>query len=274
MARLAPKLEVVRALFARSGNQCAFPGCTQPLVSDNNKFIGQICHIEAAMPKGERYNESQSDEDRRAYENLILFCYPHHIETDDVDEYTVDILTKIKLEHELLFEKSDFKIDESALRKLVNEMDAYWSDIERLNGIDHSFEELAFKVDANGSFFDVINSAREATDWIEELLNRLHKSDCELPEDFNVFISKHGVDPKIFEDVSYSSNPFELRNWEDHNLATPNWLQRLRIDLTHIEVKYLEEYLKTNNSDLVARDRLKQVKVALAELAQHAIHVD
>jgi hypothetical protein len=33
MARLAPKIDVIRALFARSGNQCAFPRYVQALVN-------------------------------------------------------------------------------------------------------------------------------------------------------------------------------------------------------------------------------------------------
>lgn len=274
MARLAPKLEVVRALFARSGNQCAFPGCTQPLVSNKNKFIGQICHIEAAMPNGERYNENQNDEERRAYDNLLIMCYPHHIETDDVEEYPVERLTQIKLDHESTFEKSNFKIDESELYKLVSEMDKYWGDIERLNTIDHTFEELAFSIDAKGSFFDILCSARKATDWIEKLLDRLEKSDENLKSDFNKLIESKGLPAELFDDVPYYENPFEIRNWEDHNLCKPNWIQRLRIDLTHIEVKYLEEYLKTNRDDLAAKSRLEKVKAILSDFAQNAIHVD
>ena len=46
MAPLTPKTEILRALFARSGNQCAFPVCAQPLVNDKNKFIAQVCHID------------------------------------------------------------------------------------------------------------------------------------------------------------------------------------------------------------------------------------
>ena len=37
------------------------------------------------MPQGERFNAEQSDEERRSYDNLLLLCYQHHIETDDVD---------------------------------------------------------------------------------------------------------------------------------------------------------------------------------------------
>lgn len=125
MARLAPKTDDIRALFARSGNQCTFPGCTQPLINDKNQFIGQVCHIEAAMPSGERYNPDQTDEARRAYDNLVLFCYPHHIETNDVLTLTVENLKAIKVQHEAIFEQSDYKIDEAALFKIMDEMGSY-----------------------------------------------------------------------------------------------------------------------------------------------------
>ncbi|EOW4147332.1 hypothetical protein ACOW9W_004659 [Vibrio parahaemolyticus] len=130
MARLAPKADTLRALFARSGNQCAFPGCTQSVVNSKNKFIAQVCHIEAASEGGERFNTASNDEYRRSYDNLVIFCYPHHIETD---EYTTECLRKIKLDHEQQFLKSDFKIDEAELQKLVSEMQLYWSSIDRLN---------------------------------------------------------------------------------------------------------------------------------------------
>ena len=134
MSRLAPKTETLRALFARSGNQCAFPGCPQPLVNAKHKFVGQVCHIEAAMPGAQRYNANSNDENRRSYGNLLLFCYPHHIETNDVEEYPVERLINIKNDHERLFEKSSFKIDESELYKLFVEMEKYWSDIEQYSG--------------------------------------------------------------------------------------------------------------------------------------------
>ena len=200
MARLAPQIDVIRALFARCGNQCAFPGCAQALVNQKNQFIGQICHIEAAMPGGERHNEDQTDEQRRSYENLILLCYPHHIETNDVNEYTVDKLQNFKFKHESLFEKSDFKIDESELIKLINDMEAYWDEIEKLNSIDHAFEELAMKIDTKGTFFDILKSADEAVTGIENLLEGLHKSDKELIEDFNSLLSRKRIDTSIFSD--------------------------------------------------------------------------
>lgn len=101
--RLQPKSHVLRELYLKSGNQCAFPGCYNPIVDAQGNFVGEVCHIEAAMPGGERYNPNMSDEDRRSYDNLMLMCHTHHVVTDDVDEYTVDVLKKIKREHEEKF---------------------------------------------------------------------------------------------------------------------------------------------------------------------------
>lgn len=274
MARISPSTEVLRALFARSGNQCAFPGCTQPLVNHKNNFIGQVCHIEAAMPGGERYNSSQSDDNRRNYNNLILLCYPHHIETDNVNEYPVETLISIKLKHEQAFQKSDFKIDESELYKLIHEMELFWCDVERLNKYEHSFSELAFEVDAKASGIDILDGANEAFCRIKELLDSFHNSDNRLSDDFSAIIQKKGIEPSTFSDIVYYENPFINRNWENHNLAVPNWTQSLQIYLVQIEVKYLEEYLKTNTNDLNAKNRLAQVKDTLRDLAQHVVHID
>lgn len=276
MSRIAPKIDVLRALFARSGNQCAFPGCSHPIINSKNKFIGQVCHIEAAMEGGERFNPESNDEYRRSYENLLILCYPHHIETDDVDEYPVSRLVQMKNEHEQLFEKSDFKIDEAELIRLSYEMEKYWSDVERLNKVDHIFADtgLAMEVNGENSFFDVIASAYNAVDGIQNLLESLHQSDETLKQDFESFLSKKGISKELLDDIPYYENPFENRNWESHNLGTPNWLQRLRIDLAHIEVKYLEEYLKTNSNDLIAKNSFENAKNRLKKYAKTAMHID
>lgn len=274
MGRLSPKVDTVRALFARSGNQCAFPGCTQPLINDRNQFIGQICHIEAALSGGERYNPNQSDEDRRAYNNLLLLCYPHHVETNDVTEYSVGTLRQFKMDHEALFEKSDFKIDEAALYKIIAEMDQYWAEIERLNTLEHTMAELAFSIDVRTSYLGLVKSCEENIAYLSSFHDVFRESDDALQQDFESMLKSKGVDPLLFEDVPYYDNPFQNRNWELHNLGIPNRMQRLRIDLMHMEIKYLEEFLKTNSKDAAAHGHLQELKKQFAELAQHAIVVD
>lgn len=98
--RLPPRLAVRQRLFALSRNQCAFPGCQASLVDHQGVFVGQLCHIEAALPGGERFNPHQSNEQRRAFENLVLLCYPHHCVTNDVSVYKPDLLRVMKQNHE------------------------------------------------------------------------------------------------------------------------------------------------------------------------------
>ena len=98
--RLAPKQEVLRELYIKSGNECAYPGCHNVLVDENGKFVGEVCHIEAAMPGGERFNPNMTNEDRRSFDNLMLMCHHHHVVTDDVERYNVEKLKEMKRNHE------------------------------------------------------------------------------------------------------------------------------------------------------------------------------
>ncbi|MGJ9418103.1 hypothetical protein ACHAC9_10095 [Massilia sp. CMS3.1] len=101
--RLAPTRETLRELYLKSGNRCAFPGCKKALFNAKGIFAGQICHIEAAEPGGQRFNKHQTNEQRRHPTNLVLMCYDHHVETDDVLKFDVDRMKRIKEEHEKLF---------------------------------------------------------------------------------------------------------------------------------------------------------------------------
>ncbi len=114
--RLAPTVETLRALFARSGNQCAFPDCVHPLIDEENNFIAQICHIEDALP-GCRFNENMSNEKRRSFDNLILLCYRHHVQTNNKEKFPSYRLKEIKSKHEAQF-KEDFKQSDSTLRNI------------------------------------------------------------------------------------------------------------------------------------------------------------
>ncbi len=276
MARLAPKLEVLRSLFAHSGNQCAFECCSQVLINHKNQFVGQICHIEAANQGGERFNPSSTDEERRSYDNLLLLCYQHHIETNDINEFTVEKLKVIKQKHENNFKGKPFNVEEEQLLIISKEMNKYWEEIERLNKIEHIYQDsgLAMEVSGKSGFLEIIANARESVAGIENMLNHLQESDEKLEQDFNSLLQKRDVDPNIFDDVKYYENPFINRNWELHNLGTPNWTQRIKIDLLHAEIKYLEEYLKNNKGGESIKTYFEELKNKLKEYAQAAMHVD
>ena len=102
MSRLAIKKETLRNLAIRSKNQCAFPGCDHLVLNADGVYVAELCHIEAASPGGQRYNQSQTDEDRRSISNLLFLCHQHHKVTDDESEYSVSMLQKMKNKHEAL----------------------------------------------------------------------------------------------------------------------------------------------------------------------------
>lgn len=122
MARLPVKPATLRALFAKSGNVCAYPSCTHELVNSKNKFVAEVCHIEAAESGGERYNSVQTDEQRRSFENLVILCHKHHVETDEVEEFPAQKMRVLKASHEAVRGKKIFKVDESVIFELEADM--------------------------------------------------------------------------------------------------------------------------------------------------------
>jgi hypothetical protein len=97
-----PSVPTIKRLYAVSGNQCAFPKCSTPLVDvASGKVTGRVCHIKGNRRKGPRYDETQTDEERHGFANLLLLCPIHHDVVDaDEDSYTCERLTKMKTDHE------------------------------------------------------------------------------------------------------------------------------------------------------------------------------
>jgi hypothetical protein len=93
-----------KILWGRSGNRCAF--CRHELVidattADDRSVVGEECHIVSGKGQGPRYDSSYPPEQFDEAENLILLCRIHHKMVDDQHEnYTADILTKLKTNHD------------------------------------------------------------------------------------------------------------------------------------------------------------------------------
>lgn len=85
-------------------NRCAFTGCETPLVDPTTgTVVAEVCHIRAQSSGGPRFDANLSEEDRHAYENLILMCKNHHSVIDDTNNlmvFTVEYLTDLKVRHE------------------------------------------------------------------------------------------------------------------------------------------------------------------------------
>ena len=97
-----PSMATVSRLYCVSGNRCAFPGCSTPLLEPESKvLISEMCHIKADRPNGPRYDESQSDAERHSFDNLIIMCGNHHKVIDtDLKKWSVERLVELKSTNE------------------------------------------------------------------------------------------------------------------------------------------------------------------------------
>lgn len=266
---------VLRALFARSGNQCAYPGCTHEIVDSENTLVGQVCHIEAAMPGGQRFNPEQTGEQRHGEENLILLCYRHHKETDDVEYFSVAALKKIKADHEKEFGRNLFKIDESALYKLSADMDQFWLKIDGVNEANFDVLDSPIEIYAKATILDLISQVEAELENVEKLFEWLKESDDNAFPDLMHLFDLLKIEPSVIEKIPYYKNPFrEAKNFEVHCLGVPNTLNAFRLRIQQLSIKSIEEYLKTSPNDRVAKERLELLKNLFLSSATSAGRVD
>lgn len=118
-----PAEKTIRRLFALSGNLCAFPGCALPIVESAGTITGEICHIKAKSKEGPRFDETQTDERRHSFENLIMLCRRHHkIVDSEPDAYTADALQEIKSIHESVAGRPEQATDSVFAKILLNDL--------------------------------------------------------------------------------------------------------------------------------------------------------
>lgn len=110
----------IKKLYALSNNRCAFPDCEIVFTNSlNDTNFSNICHIEDAE-KGGRFNPSMTDKQRASFENLLLLCPVHHIETNDTTKYSVAALKQMKQKHESLSLSQRIKSNPSMLKNTIN----------------------------------------------------------------------------------------------------------------------------------------------------------
>ena len=101
-----PSHKTEKALFARSGDQCAHPECQRRLTHRAEPcapttVLGEVCHIHGKGPGSPRWNPELTAEQIHSSSNLILLCRDHHkIVDDQPDTYTAERLREWKETHE------------------------------------------------------------------------------------------------------------------------------------------------------------------------------
>ncbi|TAA41801.1 ABC-three component system protein [Corallincola spongiicola] len=189
------KPSTVRRLDILSGNECAAPDCSNQLVArDEKSIISKICHIEAASEEGPRFNDLMSDDDRRAYDNLILLCDECHIiidNKDNEDDFPVSLLKEWKYEHEKKNLVSAEK-NSSALRHVIRAISD--TDFESDNEVEES--------NSNNDKFKI-------PDKIEHNCVKRH---CSIINEYRVFFGKLNSLYKELEDNGSIRKNRLLRN--------------------------------------------------------------
>ena len=188
-----------KILWARSAGRCSMPDCRKKLTFDkaeesSSVTFGEMCHIvgeknSATSPRGE---SKLPLEDRNEYSNLILLCSNcHKIIDKDEKKWFVEILHKIKSDHELWVEES------LTTNVLTPEMIVYSNIIDNLNThlrLDtfNWFVSNAVNNIVHRDFVDALEFVEErllAIDW-PNTNKELEKSIIDLMESFANYLNQ------------------------------------------------------------------------------------
>lgn len=103
-SKIPPKVST--RLWGKAAGRCQYRGCNKPLWIDgltktefNNSYLA---HIIADKPTGPRGDAEWSEKLGKDISNIMLLCDVHHrlIDKQDVEGHTVELLRKMKAEHE------------------------------------------------------------------------------------------------------------------------------------------------------------------------------
>lgn len=244
-----PRIPDIRALLVRSGNLCAFPGCQNPIVTPDNIYVAQVCHIEAASPGGPRYNRDSTVEARRSERNLLLLCYQHHIITNDAARFPTSALLEMKRAHESKSATHPYHPADAVVERVLREADQYWLAVGHANEHEHIVPDLRVPIDAGATPRDLVTQIRENLSLLGEVHGDILKSYQLLNNDVRDTLIKAGLDVNAWDAIPYYENPMVSRDWETTHLSLQNLLGRASVALSQLELRILESELKSNPHD-------------------------
>jgi hypothetical protein len=156
---LSVSIPVVKVLWSRALNQCAFPTCSQSLTEDSvhaetgetlTNPVGEQAHIRSYKTNGPRYDAEYPKEKLHTYENLILLCPTHHemVDANNGAAYTVADLVAMREMHERKAKRKselDSTINKYAAQRFAREDQVLFEQVD-LNGpsVDSLFVDVPF----------------------------------------------------------------------------------------------------------------------------------
>lgn len=218
--RKPPTPATVKKLFALSGNQCAFPKCTQALVDEDTVF-GEIAHIVAAEDKGPRADDSISQEEKRSFDNLILLCSNHHKTIDrNPDDFSVPMLKDMKSSHERKNKIRPFDINSILAAQILEKAN------KQFKSNIYGNQNTSIQGDGNTIInFSPISYNRqeeqEELSIIDEIIQNVIKTKklnlseeevTELRETFNLKLALH-IEPKIKLNFKSREDQYEVSEY-------------------------------------------------------------
>jgi len=150
----------------------------------------------------------------------------------------------------------------------------YWAEVERVNQNEHVAPDFSVPINANRSPKELFATLYKAASDLEHFTDVLREWDYSLNEELRSFLIKAGYDPTSYDAIPYYENPFANRAWEIHNLGIPNRFTDLRVCILQVEVRFLEEYLKTHANDGAAALRFNEAKDELMGVARSVGYAD
>jgi len=93
-----------------------FTDCNEELITEGGTVVSEMCHIEGIAPKAPRHNPMLTPEQTNDFSNLIVLCLKHHAIIDEEEStYTVEILKKMKNDHEEKYRENEFLISDDLI---------------------------------------------------------------------------------------------------------------------------------------------------------------
>lgn len=271
MSRRGIDAKTLRFLYGKSGNKCAFPGCNEPIFEEDGTLTGECCHIEAFSSGGARYNSNTTVTQKNSKENLIMLCSRHHKIIDShPQEYPTEWLREIKDAHEQQYSRETRELNDKMLYALQHSTKEFWLEIQRIDD-EAEFDDFKIKADPTCDVKGLMRKIEDTFFAIERNIINLRESDERLLNDLEYLCSLVGVDYSVFKEIPYYNNPFDNRNWENHNLFFPNSINHLKMYYLELCVKLYEEFAKLNHS---LSHKLAEYKHKLAEHQKHNYYYD
>lgn len=171
-------MPVVKVLWSRALNQCAFPACRQSLTEDAEDTttgetlinpIGEQAHIRSYKTNGPRYDPDYPNSKLHSYENLILLCPTHHeiIDANNGAAYTAADLISMRETHEKKAKRRnslDTTIQKYVAQRYEREDQVFFEQVDLYGpSVDSMFVDVPFACRPDASIAELMQRiAQEA----------------------------------------------------------------------------------------------------------------